>query len=234
MQAYSFAQVVQFELLDLWGRVLDVLPDLVGALIIIVFGLIVAPILGGLVKKLIDVLRIDELSKKVGVHDMVGGYAKDFSISLIIGKLVKWFFILAFVMAAAEVLGWNRVTEFLNEIIFYIPQVLVAIVILVFAIIAGKFFEAIVTKSIQGSNTPVDKPELLGIFTRWAFVVFGVLAALLQLGIASSLIEILFGGLVLSLALAFGLGGRKKAEELLDKLDCCCGTCSTCKTKKKK
>ena len=122
-------------------------------------------------------------------------------------------------MAAAEVLGWTRVTEFLNEIIFYIPQVLVAIVILVLSIIAGKFFETVVTRSIQGSNTPVEKPELLGVFTRWAFVVFGILAALLQLGIASTLIEILFGGVILALALAFGLGGRKKAEELLDNIE---------------
>ena len=219
MQLYSFAQIVQFTMLDLWGRVIGFLPDLIGAIVIIIFGLIVAPLIGGLVKKFVDVLKIDQLCMKVGVNDMFQGYSDNFSVSMLLGKLVKWFFILAFAMAGAEVLGWDRVTIFLNEIIFYIPQVLVAVVILVFAIIAGKFFETVVVKSIQGSNTPVDKPEILGVITKWSFILFGALAALLQLGVAPTLIQILFGGIVFALSLAFGLGGRKKAEEILDRVD---------------
>lgn len=219
MQLYSFAQIVQFTMLDLWGRVIGFLPDFVGAVVIILFGLIVAPLLGGIVKKFVDFLKIDQICQKVGVNDMFQGYSDNFSVSVILGKLVKWFFVLTFAMAGAEILGWQRVTLFLNEIIFYIPQVLVAVVILVFAIIAGKFFEAIVVKSIQGSNTPVDKPEVFGSITKWAFILFGSLAALLQLGIAPTLIEILFAGIILSLSLAFGLGGRKKAEEILDRID---------------
>lgn len=219
MQAYSFAHVVQLTLLDLWSRVVSVLPDILGALIIVIIGLIFAPLLGGLVKKIVDVLKIDDVARKLGVHDMVQGYADDFSIGTLIGRLVKWFFIIAFLMAAAEVLGWERVTMFLNEIVFYIPQVLVAVVILVVSVMSGKLFETIVTRSLVGASAPIGKPELMGVITRWAFVLFGALAALLQLGIAPSLIEILFAGIVFALALAFGLGGRKKAEELLDRVD---------------
>lgn len=219
MQVYSFAQIVQLTILDLWGRIVSILPDLIGALIIVVFGFIVAPLVGGVVKKIINVIKVDIVSEKLGVNDLFQGYTDKFSISSLIGKLVKWFFILAFTMAAAEVLGWTRVTLFLNEIIFYIPQVLVAVVILVVSLVAGKFFETIVVRSLMGSNTPVDRPDILGSITKWAFVVFGILAALIQLGIAASLIQILFTGIVLALALAFGLGGRKKVEEMLDKID---------------
>lgn len=215
MNGYSFAQVVQFSLLDLWSRVVNIIPDLLGALIIIIVGFIVAPILGGIVKKIVDILKIDELSKKVGLHEMMSSYSKNFSISLVLGKLVKWFFALAFIMAAADVLGWTRVTDFLNEIIFYIPQVLIAVVILVFGVIAGGFFETIVVKSLQGSNAPVKSPEAIGTITKWALILFSALAALLQLGIAPSLIQILFAGIVLALALAFGLGGRDHASHLL-------------------
>lgn len=216
MTGYTFAQIVQLSLLDLWSRVVTILPDLVGAVVIILIGFIVAPVLGGIVKKVIDVLKIDDLSERMGLKEMMKGYSPNFSVSLIIGKLVKWFFILAFVMAAADVLGWTRVTDFLNEIIFYIPQVLIAVIILVFGVIAGSFFDTVVTKSLQGANAPVGKPELMGQITKWSLVVFAALAALLQLGIAPSLIQILFAGVVLAMALAFGLGGRKKAEELLD------------------
>jgi len=216
MSGYTFAQVVQFSLLDLWGRMIEIIPDLIGALIIVLVGFIIAPILGGIVKKVVDILRVDELSERMGLKEMMRGYSENFSVSLILGKLVKWFFILAFIMAAADVLGWTRVTMFLNEIVFYIPQVLIAVIILVFGVIAGNFCSALVTKTLKGSNTPVEKPELMGNITKWALILFAALAALLQLGIAPSLIQILFAGIVLAMALAFGLGGRKKAEELLD------------------
>ncbi|MCB9805769.1 hypothetical protein H6775_01250 [Candidatus Nomurabacteria bacterium] len=216
MGAYSFAQVVELSLLDLWSRLVSVLPDMVGALVVIIVGLIVAPILGGVVKKIIDVLRVDDLASRVGLTEMLRGYSDKFSISTLIGKLVKWFFLLVFILAASDVLGWTRISQFINEIIFYIPQVLIAVIILVFGVIAGKFFETIVTQSIKGSQTPVDHPETLGKITKWAFIIFAALAAMLQLGIAPSLIQIFFAGFVLALSLAFGLGGRDKAAQLLD------------------
>jgi hypothetical protein len=214
--SYTFTQIIQLSLLDLWGRLVEVLPDIIGAIIVLLLGFIVAPILGGIVKKVFDIIRIDDLAEKAGLKEVVAGYSQKFSISLFLGKIVKWFFVLAFIMAAAEILGWTRITEFLNEIIFYIPQVLIAVIILVFAVIAGNFFDALVTRSLIGSNAPVDNPQVMGKITKWSFVLFGILAAMLQVGIAPSLIQILFAGIVLSLALAFGLGGRDKAGELLD------------------
>lgn len=214
--SYTFTQIIQLSLLDLWGRLVEILPDIIGAIVVLLLGLIVAPILGGIVKKVFDIIRIDDLAEKAGIKEVVSGYSKKFSISLFLGKIVKWFFVLAFVMAASEILGWTRVSEFLNEIVFYIPKVLIAVVILVFAVIAGNFFDTIVTRSLIGSNAPVDNPQVMGKVTKWAFVLFGVMAAMLQIGIAPSLIQILFAGIVLALALAFGLGGREKAGELLD------------------
>lgn len=214
--SYTFTQIIQLSLLDLWGRLVEVLPDLIGAVIVLLLGLIVAPILGGIVKKVFDIIRIDELAEKAGLKEVISGYSQKFSISLLIGKIVKWFFVLAFVMAASEILGWMRISQFLNEIIFYIPQVLIAVIILVFAVIAGNFFDVVVTRSLVGSNAPVDNPQVMGKITKWAFVLFGVMAAMLQIGIAPSLIQILFAGIVLALALAFGLGGRDKAGDLLD------------------
>lgn len=216
MSTYTFAQVIQLSLIDLWSRLIGVLPDIIGAVIVLLLGLIVAPILGGIVKKIFDIIRIDEMAEKAGILEVTAGYSKNFSISLLLGKIVKWFFIIAFVMAASEILGWVRITQFLNEIVFYIPQVLIAVIILVFGVIAGNFFEAVVVRSLLGSNAPIDNPQIIGKVTKWSFVIFGAMAAMLQIGIAPSLIQILFTGIVLALALAFGLGGREKAAELLD------------------
>lgn len=216
MNTYTFTQIIQFSLLDLWGRLIGILPNIAGAIIVLLLGLLIAPILGGIVKKFFDIIKIDELAEKAGLKEVTSEYTKDFSISLILGKIVKWFFVLAFIMSAAEILGWTRITEFLNEIIFYVPQVLISVVLLVFAVIAGNFFDVLVTRSLVGTKTPVDNPHVIGKITKWSFVLFGVLAAMLQLGIAPSLIQILFAGIVLALALAFGLGGREKATEILD------------------
>jgi len=216
MNTYTFTDVIQYSLLDLWGRIINILPDILGAIIVLLLGFIIAPILGGIVKKFFDIIKIDTLAEHAGLKEVTTGYTKNFSVSLFLGKIVKWFFILAFVMAAAEILGWTRITEFLNEIIFYIPQVLIAVIILVFGVIAGNFFDVLVTRSLIGANAPVDNPHVMGKITKWAFVLFAIMAALLQIGIAPSLIQILFAGIVFTLALAFGLGGREKAGELLN------------------
>lgn len=216
---YQFSDIVRSSMYDLYLQVVGILPDLLGALVIIIVGLIVSPIFGGIVKKLIDVLQVDKVAEKVGLLDALRGYFKKPSISVFFGKLVKWFFVIAFLMAAAEVLDWDQVTDFLNQVIMYIPNVLIAAVILVIGTLAGKFAEEVTVRSIKGSSVPVNHPEALGKVSKYALVIFAVLAALIQLGIATSLIEILFAGIVFAMSLAFGLGGREKAAKLLDYLD---------------
>jgi hypothetical protein len=216
---YSFAQVVQLSLYDLFTQVVAILPDILGAIVVILIGLIVAPIFGGITKKIVDILKIDSAAEKVGLHDLLKPFFKKPSISFFLGKIVKWFFVIAFLMAAAEILQWDRITDFLNEIVFYIPNVLIAVVILVLGAIAGKFVDEVVVRSIKGSNAPINNPETIGHISKFAVVLFAVLAALIQLGIAPSLIQILFSGIVLAMALAFGLGGRDKAAKILDYLD---------------
>ena len=216
---YSFAEIVQISLLELWSNILSILPEVIGAIVIVIIGLIIAPIFGSLAKKIVEILKVDVLAEKVGLHDSLKPYFKKPSIAACIGKIVKWFFIIAFVMAGAEILQWDRVTEFLNQIVLYIPNVLIAVIILVIGAIAGRFLDEVVTRSLKGSNTPINHPEALGKVTRYALIVFATLADLIQLGIAPSLIQILFAGIVLAMALAFGLGGREKAAKVLDYID---------------
>ena len=216
---YTFSDVVKSSLYELYLQMMGILPDLFGAVIVIIVGLMVAPIFGGIVKKLIDLLQVDKIAEKMGLIEALKGYFKKPSISVFFGKLVKWFFVIAFLMAAAEILNWPQVTEFLNKIILYLPNVLIAAVIIVIGVLSGKFAEEITVRSIKGSNVPVNHPEALGRVSKYALVIFAALAALLQLGIAPSLIEIFFAGVVFAMSLAFGLGGREKASKLLDYID---------------
>lgn len=215
----SFSEAVTNSLIDLWSSVIGFVPELLGAFLVFVLGLIIAPIFGGVVKRLVKLVKIDTLSEKMGLTNTFGNLGLRFTFSDVIGKLAKWFLLIAFLMAAVDILGWSRVTEFLNEIVFYIPNVAVAVIILAVGLIAGQFVQKVVVTGLKASGTSIKSPELLGNIARWALIIFAALAALLQLGIAERLIEILFAGVVITLALSFGLGGKEKAARFLDRFD---------------
>ena len=214
----SFSEAVTDSLINLWNSLIGSVPELIGAFVVFILGLIIAPIFGGIAKRLIKLSRIDTLSEKTGLAGTFENLGLRFTFSDVIGKLVKWFFLIAFFIAAMDILGWTRVTEFLKEIMFYIPNVVVAVIILAVGLIASQFVQkAVITGLKTSSGTSIKNPELLGNIARWALIIFAALAALLQLGIAERLIEILFAGVIITLALSFGLGGKEKAARFLDR-----------------
>ncbi|MEX1087284.1 MAG: hypothetical protein WEC58_02045, partial [Candidatus Paceibacterota bacterium] len=209
---------------NVWLTFLDYLPEVLSALFVFILGLIIASFLGSLTQKLLSLAKIDELSERSGLTDMMRRSQLNFTFSWLIGKVVKWFFIIVFLLAAADILGWEEVTSFLREILFYIPNVIVAIIILAVGMIAGNFLGRLISSGATATRLPVKNTALLGTIAKVAVITFATLAALLQLGIAESLIEILFAGLVLAVALAFGLGGQSKASEILERLDTTTGS----------
>mgnify|MGYP001617622362 FL=1 len=146
-----------------------------------------------------------------------------FALSNFVGWIVKWFFIVVILIAVTDFLGWTQVTDFLSEVALYIPNVIIAVVILTVGLVMGQFVHNVVEKSIKvsGSPTPAYKP--LAALSKWAIIIFALLASLVQLGVATALIQILFTGLVAMLAiaggLAFGLGGKEKASKWLDTIE---------------
>ena len=215
----SFSEVVTDSLINLWNSVIGFAPELMGAFVVLILGIIIAPIFGGIVKRLVKLTKIDALSEKTGLTGTFENLGLRFTFSDVIGKVVKWFFLIAFLIAAMDILGWTSVTEFLKEIVLYIPNVAVAIIILAVGLIASQFVQKAVVTGIETSGTSIKNPELLGKIARWSLVIFAALAALLQLGVAERLIEILFAGVIIALALSFGLGGKEKAARFLDRFD---------------
>jgi hypothetical protein len=209
----GFIDVLRYSLYEVYGNVIAVLPNIIGALLIFILGLIIAPLVGGVIKKIIEVTKIDALIRKAGVKEALGGFG-DISVATIIGKLVKWAIIFASLLAAADILNWPQLSLLLNEVILYIPQVIIAVVVIAVGMVAGDFVHGFVSRAAHG----VSNAKMLGKVAKAAVVVFSVLIALVQLGIAPSLIQILTAGIVFALALAFGLGGRDRAAEIVSKI----------------
>jgi hypothetical protein len=216
----TWGEAISMSVLELWGRFISFLPSLIGALLVFFLGLIVAVALGKAAEKVISVLKIDQVLDKMRVGEKFKQAGLEIHVAKFFGGLVKWFLILVFLMAATDILGLAQVTEFLNSIILYIPNVVVATVILSLAFLLGNFVYSVVRGSTRAAG--VMSANLLATITKWAIIIVGMLAAIEQLGIAVSLINTIFIGVIAALSLAaglaFGLGGKEEAAMVLRKL----------------
>ncbi|MBU0586277.1 hypothetical protein KJ780_02090, partial [Candidatus Micrarchaeota archaeon] len=207
----TWGEAITLSLMNLWDQLLSFLPSLIGALLVFVAGWIVAMVLGKVVERILKAARIDQALDRV-LGDRLGNIEEH--VSAFIGGLVKWFLILVFLVAAANILQLEQVSYFLGNIIMYIPNIVVAVIILAGVILLGNFVYKIVKGSTKAAG--VMSATLLAAISKWAIIIFGVFAALLQLGIADYLVGTIITGIVAMLALAgglaFGLGGKEEAQ----------------------
>ncbi len=211
-------EAIEQSFIDMWTGLVEAIPTFVAAIAVFVVGLIIASLAERLVRKLVQFLKVDTLAERMKVHETLEKVDISLTFADVMGKIVKWFFIIVFLNAAVEVLGWTQINMFLNEVLVYLPNVLIAVIILAIGLIVASFVETLVTAKLKLAHVPVKSPETLGSIAKWAVVATATVAALTQLGVAVSILNILFGGVVLALALAFGLGGKDRAAKFLDRV----------------
>jgi hypothetical protein len=220
MTAQNWTEVTVNTLQGLWINVINFLPSLIGALIVLIVGLIVAAVVRAIVQKVIDAIKIDALLRKVGLgpHFERGGL--QINAGKFIGLLVYWFLVIVFVLAAADILQLWGLSSFLQSVVYYLPNIIVAVLIMLAAVMLANFLRSLVRASV--SSAKLHGSKFLGSLTWWVVIIFGLLAALIQLGIATVIINTLVTGVIAMLALAggiaFGLGGKDYASHLLGKL----------------
>ncbi|KKW44513.1 MAG: CmpX protein [Parcubacteria group bacterium GW2011_GWA2_56_7] len=218
--SYEAIAIVQEAFADLWASILLFLPRLVGAVVVLLVGLFVSWLLKRLIERVSNLLRLDDLAVKLELKRMLEHAGIRLNVAALLGWIVKWFFIVVTLVAAADVLGWNQLTSFLTDVVLYLPNVIIAVVILLVGILLANFVRNLVHTTVEAAKLH-SAPFLSGI-SKWAILLFSFMAALVQLGIAQDLIRILFTGLIAMLAiaggLAFGLGGREAATRFLNQL----------------
>lgn len=193
---------------------------LLAAIIIFAVGWILGAFLGGLVEKLFVTLKIDNILRQAGIESALNKGDIRLNSGAFVGGLVRWFIIAVFFLAALKVFGLVEVTTYLETIVVgYLPRVIASILILLVSVIIGEVAKKVVAGA--ASNAHLTSARMLGSLTKWAIVIFAVLTALVQLNIASALVQILFIGVVvafsLAFGLAFGLGGKDVAARILEK-----------------
>jgi hypothetical protein len=193
------------------------LPELIGAIIIFVAGGIIARLVKLAVERLLKLIRFDKATEKTGVKEFLrkGDILK--APSEIMSSLVYWFIMILVIIASLDALGLPIVSDLLNTIFLYIPNVVAAIIVLILGFLVGNLLSAVVRTA--ASNAGLKNANGLGKIALYAIVFFSGAIALIQLGIGEEIVVsafgIAFGAAALALALAFGLGGRDVAGDYL-------------------
>jgi hypothetical protein len=215
----AFSQIVG-PLEALWTSAAAFVPILVSAIVVFVIGLVVATAVGTLLEKLFDSLRVDSILKQLGVGHYVERAGLRLHASRFLGQLAFWFITIAFLVAASDILGLSVFSSFLRQVVSYLPNVVVAILVMLAAIVIANVARSSVKAAVRGGRMP--GAHFLGTLTWWAIAVFGLLAALDQLGVASGIIQTIVTGFIAMVALAgglaLGLGGKDYAGHLINKL----------------
>ena len=217
----TWGDVLTASLQNIWLGIANFLPTLLAAIIIVVVGWVIGVVLFKLIESLIKFAKIDGALKAAGFDKVVEKAGFRLDTGYFLGKLVEWFFIIVFLVAALGVLGLTDVTTFLSTVVLsYLPHVIVAVIIILIAAILAETMQKIVVGTAKAAG--MKSVNFAGKVTKWAIWIIAILAAVEELGIAVSFINTLFTGIViafsLALGLAFGLGGQDAASQYITKI----------------
>lgn len=197
----------------------EFLPKLILAIIILIAGWLLAKFIKVVVVKGLQAINFQVLTEKAGIDGFLQQGGIKTGMAGVLGILGYWLVILLTLMVAFNGLGLTYITDLVSRIVLFIPKVIVAVLILAIGLYFARFIAQAV--STYGKNVGMEDAELLGRISQYAIMVFVVLIALDQVNVVTDIIRqaflILLAGVVLALALAFGIGGQKAAGDLLQR-----------------
>ena len=217
---HNFLERVVIEPFDTFlERFQQFLPNLLSFILVLFAGIVLGLVLKTIFLRFFRAIKLDKFSERSGMVEMLKKGGVKESISLIFARLISWLTVISFFILSLRSLNVPVIEQILERFILYLPNVFVATVILFFGYMLSNFLGR--TALITAVNAGLKLSGLIGRFVKLTIFLLAVTMALEQLGIGRETIiisfAIIFGGLVLALALAFGLGGRDIAKEYLEK-----------------
>lgn len=202
---------------QVWVSIISFLPMLLAAIIVFIIGWFLSIGIGKLVSEILRKLGFNNIFKRTGWDNAFAKADIEVDPAQFIGVITKWIFVIIFLMIASDIIGWTSFSLLLGQIVLWIPNLLVAIVILVVAIILADILEKIVKATVERMG--VASATFLGALTKWVIYIVASLAILSQLNVAQNIVNAVVIGIVatfvIALGLAFGLGGREEAGRVL-------------------
>lgn len=217
----TWADVLSQSFQNLFYGLVAFIPNVVVAIVIFIIGWLIGVGVGRVVAQVVTALRVDQALRATGIEHVLARAGYELSAGRFLGFLTKWFFIIVFLVASLGVLHLDAVNLFIREVVLgYLPQVIVAVLILLVAAVVAQAAERVVTGSAKAAS--LHAAGFLGKVARYSIWVFAILAALSQLNVATAFVQTLFTGIVIAVALAlglsFGLGGQGAAARYIERL----------------
>jgi len=202
-----------------WQLLVDLLPRVFAALVILLAGWLIAKLLRRGTIRALRFLRVEDLAEHAGLEGFLMQGGVKYTTVTLLGGVVYWIVLFATFIALLTVLGIPAGRELIDRVVLFIPNVIVAVVILMFGTVVARFVSSLTYTYLNNIGSAAAEP--ISVVARYAILVFIVAMAAEQLALRSEILvsgfQIAFGALCLAVALAFGLGGREWAARLLDK-----------------
>lgn len=202
-----------------WTQLASFVPQLIAALLLLFIGWILAKLARSGVRRLLTAMKFDKITEKSGLEAFMQHAELELSLAGVISNLVYWLIILVMIVTVANSLGLQMVADLFNKVVFYIPNVIVAILVLVFGTILARFINRLVFAWLN--NMEFDGALTVSTFSEYAMMVFVFFIAMEQLQIANELLTaafiIAFGAVGLAFAIAFGMGAKDWASRVIEK-----------------
>ena len=196
------------------------LPKMVGALIVFLIGWFISVGFGKLVAEVLKKLKFNKIFDRAGWKEAFDKAEVKVRPSEFVGGICKWILIIVFLLASVEILGFVQLASFVSDVVAWLPNLIVAVVIFIVAVILTDIIEKLIRTSVKKMD--IGYAGFLGTTVKFSIYIFAILAMLLQLGITPTIIQTLVTGFVgmisLAFGLAFGLGGKEVASDLIKEL----------------
>lgn len=205
---------------DMVSTVTGYMPTFLTIISVLVLGWVVARVVSKIIARLLREIYFDTMCQHLGLAGILRKGGIKSSPSEVVGCIVYWVFMITVLATSIKIFGLPMVDELLKRLFSYVPSVISAVFVLIFGMILGNFISSLVR--VVASNTDIPRPDIMGMLTKYAIVLFAVTIFLHEIGLGGLVtganLNTLFTSVCLALALAFGLGGRDTAAKYIDRL----------------
>lgn len=199
------------------GAILHMLPGVAAALLLLLAGMVAARLVRTAIEKLLAFAQVDHYTEKMKLNEVLSRLGLERSPAFVIGFMVYWLIILVFVVSAANAMQLTVVVQFLEQVVVFMPKLIGAVLVVAGGLLLGNFLSEIVRNAATASK--IHEAAVFSKVVRFTVLVFASILALEQVGInattIASSVHIVLATIGLGLALAFGLGGRDVAADII-------------------
>ncbi|HXV67590.1 MAG TPA: hypothetical protein VD738_01600 [Nitrospira sp.] len=204
---------------DMMKRIALLLPKLLALISFVLLGLVVGLAIKAILTRVLKAVRIDTLSERWGLQAALSRAGIKQPLSQTVGRMVFWTVFVMFVFMGVDALDLPTTAGLMRQLLSFFPNVIAAGLLLLVGVLLANFFsEAALIATV---NAQIQEARLIASLIRWAILLFTAAMVLTELGIAKEIVvaafSILFGGVVLALSIALGLGGRNIARDALER-----------------